>query len=231
MKNKLWTYGCSFTYDAHWPRYDKGWFDYIADEFELEHIARHSAGYGWTKIKNDFYEDLPKWGENDMIIVQSSHLLRMYCEFLQLRFDRFRYNPEVNCIREINDEKNLEALLYISKSIPEIKQENWNQFRTSLEILERLNKRWYWWVFEFNGPEGEPGWECNDDILKKFGDKFLNFDCTSGTFDEYMYNNPHYCKNYEIGDMHQTYECHKIQGDVFINKIKDYEKRRTNSSL
>ena len=63
MKNKLWIYGCSYSNDAYFPRYNKGWFDYIADEFDLECINRSDAGFGWNRHQEFFYQDMPYWNE------------------------------------------------------------------------------------------------------------------------------------------------------------------------
>jgi hypothetical protein len=221
MKNKLWIYGCSYSNDAYFPRYDKGWFDYIADEFNLEYMDRTQPGYGWSYHKDILYGDIPHWGEDDIIIVESSHLVRMYSPYLQTRFCQFKYFPEYNCVVEDNDEKYLENLLYISKDIDEIRNENWMQFTQSLQFLKKYVKRWYWWSFEFHPNR----FEMPKFIEQTFGDKFLTFENGIKTFDNWMRKNPSYCFDRKIGDLHQTYECHKKQGELFINQIKEYERQ------
>lgn len=220
MKNKLWIYGCSYSNDAYFPRYNKGWFDYIADEFDLECINRSDAGFGWNRHQEFFYEDMPYWNENDKVIVESSHLVRMYSPFLQTRFERFSYLPHTDCITEKNDNKYLENLLYITKPMEDISDQNWNQFITSISILNKFFKNWYWWVFEFYPNP----FEMPKFINYLFGNHFLKFDNDILTFDDWMRKNPSYCFDRKIGDLHQTYECHKKQGELFINQIKEYEK-------
>lgn len=225
MKNKLWIYGCSYSNDAYSPRYDKGWFDYIAEEFDLEYMDRSQPGYGWSHHRDIFYGDVPYWNEDDMIIIESSHLVRMYSPFLQTRFEQFKYYPSWECIEadilEKDDEKYLENLLYITKDITDIRLENWMQFVQSLRFLKKYVKRWYWWSFEFY-PER---FEMPKFIEHLFGDRFLQFDNGVKSFDDWMRQHPNYCFDISVGDIHQTYECHKRQGELFLNQIKSYEKK------
>lgn len=225
MKNKLWIYGCSYSNDAYFPRYDKGWFDYIAEEFDLEYMDRTIPGYGWSKHRDVLYGDAHLWNDDDMIIVESSHLVRMYSPYLQLRFEQLKYYPSHECIAdnivEENDEKYLENLLYIAKDIDDIRLTNWEQFTTSLSFLKKYVKRWYWWSFEFY-PER---FEMPKMIEIMYGDRFLQFDNGIKAFDDWMRENPHYCFDSISGDIHQIYECHKVQGNLFIEQIKKYEKR------
>jgi hypothetical protein len=213
--NKLWIYGCSYSNDGHFPRTDKGWFDYIADEWELEVINRSQAGTAWSYSKNLFYSDITHWNPNDMIIVESSHLQRMYSEFLQNRFEYFKYTPQTHCPIERNDENYLSTLLYITKDLDEIRRENWSQFVSSLLFLDKYIKNWFWWTFEFypNSDELPPY------IDSKFGDRLLKFENEIPTFNQWMRTNPQYCIE-PPQDLHQTYECHKTQGYLFIDQIK-----------
>lgn len=221
--NRLWIFGCSFSNDSYYPRTNKGWFDYIADEFNLECINLSDAGFGWTYHKNILYENLVDIDDNDLVIVQCSHLLRMYSEFLQTRFERFKYLPHTDCISESNDEIYLENLLYITKDLGDIREQNWNQFLVSLQLLKKFVKNWYWWTFEFH-----PTFDKLDDFLKyQFGDRLLKFENGIETFDEWMRENPSYCIN-PPNDLHQTYECHEIQGKLFIKQIKEYERKNSN---
>lgn len=218
--DKLWIYGCSYSGDGHFPRTNKCWFDYIADEFDLEVINRSRAGTAWSYSKNEFYSDITHWNENDLIIVESSHLQRMWSEFLQNRFEHFKYTPRTHCPVEPNDTKYLDNLLYITKDIDSIQKENWSQFVSSLLFLQKCIKNWFWWVFEFY-PESN---ELPKFIDYKFGNKLLKFENEIPTFNEWMRDNPHYCIN-PPADLHQTYDCHRIQGELFIKQIKEYEKR------
>ena len=227
MKNKLWIYGCSYSNDANHPRTDDGWFDYIAKEFNLEYMDRSGPGYGWSKHRDVFYGDCSHWDENDMIIVESSHLVRLYSAYIQTRFCQFKYYPEYDCIVEPNDDVYMNNLLYITKDIVELREQNWQYFVDSLLFLKKYVKRWFWWTFEFYPNEFEIPKFLNDHL----GDRFLKFENNIETFDMWMRSNPRYCFDLEKGDLHQTYECHKVQGELFINQIKDYEKRRTNISL
>lgn len=218
--DKLWIYGCSFSNDGHYPTTNKCWFDYIADEFNLEVFNRSEAGTNWSYSKNVFYSDITQWSETDLIIIESSHLQRMWSEFLQNRFHKFNYHPHTDCIVEPKDNRYLDTLLYITKDLDEIRKENWTQFVTSLHFLEKYVKNWFWWVFEF--------YPIHNQIPKfidyKFGDKLLKFENDTATFDTWMRDNPHYCIN-PPNDMHQTYDCHRIQGELFIKQIKEYERR------
>lgn len=218
--DKLWIYGCSFSNDGHYPTTNKCWFDYIADEFGLEIFNRSEAGTNWSYSKNIFYSDITQWSENDLIIVESSHLQRMWSEFLQNRFKYFKYTPTTQCPIDPKDNRYLNALLYITKDLDEIRKENWTQFVTSLHFLEKYIKNWFWWTFEF--------YPVHNQIPKfidyKFGDKLLRFENDITTFDTWMRTNPRYCIN-PPHDIHQTYDCHRIQGELFIKQIKEYEKR------
>jgi hypothetical protein len=224
--NKLWIFGCSFSNDSYFPRTNLGWFDYVAEEFGLECINLSKAGYGWAHHKNILYEHLSYIEDNDMVILQSSHLLRMYSEFLQTRFEKFRYHPHTDCIIEKNDEFYLKNLLYITKDLDKIREENWNQFLVSLDILNKFLKRWYWWSFEFYPIH----YTINDFINYKFGDRLLKFENNIQTFDEWMRLNPRYCIN-PPNDLHQTYECHEVQGRLFIEQIRNYEEKIKGSGI
>lgn len=224
--NKLWLYGCSFSRDVNKYRTNKGWFDYIAQEFNLDIIDETEPGFGWSFVRNRFYNDIPYWGEDDLIIVQSSHLVRMYSEFLQTRFERFYYYPLVTCTPRDGDEKYAENLLYLAKDIPDIRKENWTQFLASLRILNKLKKNWFWWAFEFY-----PDYQNLGKFIEyEFGDRLLHFEDGIKTFDEWMRKNPNFCTN-PPDDLHQTYECHEVQGKLFIEQIKNYEQKVKSSSI
>lgn len=221
--NKLWIFGCSFSNDITFPRTHKGWFDYVADDFGLECINLSHAGYGWTYHKNILYEYLPYIEKDDMIIVQCSHLLRMYSEFLQTRFEKFKYHPHTDCILEDKDDFYLQNLLYISKDLEGIKEQNWTQFLVSLHLLNKFHKNWYWWSFEFY----PHSYKLGDFINYELGDRLLKFENNIETFDEWMRMNPTYCIN-PPNDLHQTYQCHEKQGKIFTKQIREHQRKSCN---
>ena len=50
------------------------------------------------------------------------------------------------------------------------------------------------------------------------------------TFDEWMRKNPNFCTN-PPDDLHQTYECHRAQGKLFIDQIKNFGEKVKSSCL
>jgi len=216
--NKLWIYGCSYSADWLEHRYTghgNTWPQIISKKYNLQLEDRSCAGYGWSYHMKEFLlEDLGKWDvDNDLVIIECSHLERMYSEYLNERFHKILYPKE---IVSKDDKQFVDNLIQITNDLKEVAKQNFKLFYNSLKIVNKFSNNWYWWsVDDFN--EIEVPTKTKPSIYELYGKQQLKFGKFNG-YRDWMLSNPNLFHQYPH-DMHQTYDCHLIQANHFISKI------------
>jgi len=237
--NKLWIYGCSFS-DSMGDK-KESWWNMLSEKLNLECINRSQAGYGWSFHQNLFYSDCNLWNIDDIIILENSFLTRMYTPFLIEKFEKIKLiQPTSDFPLDDNDELYLENLINITSSIKNIIVSNYTSFYNSLQIINKIHKKWFFWSvnglnaeYFYGGkttylssvPQLNERWvydnkktEC--DVYEIFSKNKLVFDNII-YYDDWMRKNPNYCV-LPPDDLHQNKLCHSIQCELFFKQISDF---------
>lgn len=131
--NKLYIYGCSFS-DVYLPDlYEKGWWELLADHFDIRYENRGGSGYGWHRIRHRLFSDSLNWTPEDLLIVCPSFFGRV--DIVEMNVDAPDFPTEPMWISYVDDwEKRYE---YTEK--------DWSNV---VNFLHKIGLNVYTWVID-----------------------------------------------------------------------------------
>jgi len=251
-KRKLWSYGCSY---SHQWGHLKGWPRFVAEELDLElnddniEIPNqqvtwvHMAGKGFSKHREFIIKDFPKWGPDDIVIIEESVRLRSYSPYFKK--DEYDELLGIDLAPYLENRPNLVQTDYI---FPEEENDDytkvrryigWHMFHDFVKMLLTVRRNnTFIWQYEgehinwcYNDPEpNNPNFKVynpqgaaikNWNEWNQFvGDNKLLFPHNKESYVEWMGNDTNVWFNYLTLDDHQSQYGHEQMANSFIEQIK-----------
>ena len=257
-KRKLWSYGCSYSHE--WAE-TKGWAKTLAKNLDLELIDddgtnedatwRHFAGKGFSYYRDEIIKDIPKWGDDDIIIIEESVRLRSYSPYFkkeeydsllaQYMVEYYESDPN-NFIKGYEFPDDYSHNLLVTRNMI-----SWLMFRDFIRMLLTFRRKnifvwqyegryleWFWAEPRYN--KNLPGYYEGrkqpfiskeypihnwDEWIDFLGNSKLTFPNDTDCYTEWMTTDDKIWVNVETLDDHQSQYGQDVMAEYFTKQIKE----------